>query len=263
LPDVVRSEPIIGICAAVERARWAYWDQPAHLAADAYVGSVQRSGAIAVLLPVDKRAPLELLDAIDGLVLIGGSDIDPRCYDAPQDPATGRTNIDRDRFEIALVLEALRRELPVLGVCRGMQILNVALGGTLLQDLVAADGSHPHRKALGSFEGTEHMVRLEPGSLAARANGGELHVARCHHHQAVLELGEGLVRSGVAADGVTEAIERVDGGWVLGVQWHAETDDPSWLFAALRDAALEYASRAPQSAKNTVSSGPWSRISNR
>jgi putative glutamine amidotransferase len=122
-----------------------------------------------------------------------------------------------------------------------MQILNVALGGKLEQNLLSEDGNHPHRRALGTFEGTDHAVRLEPGSLAAESAGEELHVARCHHHQAVSELGDGLVVTGRAADGVIEAIETTDGGWTLGVQWHPEADERSRLFMALHDAASRYA----------------------
>lgn len=234
------SEPIIGICALRERAQWAYWDQPAHLVADSYVASVQRAGGIALLLPIDPRAPRELLDPLDGLVLIGGSDIDPACYGAPRETGLESTYVERDRFEIALLRSALERELPVLGICRGMQVLNVALGGTLNQDLAIADGSQPHRRARGSFEGTEHEVRLVPGSLAARSAGEHVHVARCHHHQALDRLGEGLIQTGTAQDGVPEAIEAADGRWVLGVQWHPEADERSRLFAAHRDAAQAY-----------------------
>lgn len=235
------SEPVIGICAVRERARWAFWDQEAHLAADTYVGSVQRTGAIAVLLPVDARAPLELLERIDALLLIGGADLDPAVYRAEREPATEATYRERDEFEIALLRGAMARGLPVLGICRGMQILNVALGGTLEQDLVSPDGSHPHRRAVGSFEGTDHVVRLTPGSLAAASAGEELTVARCHHHQAIGVLGEGLVVSGRADDGVIEALETADGGWTLGVQWHPEADERSRLFLALHDAASRYA----------------------
>jgi putative glutamine amidotransferase len=237
----VPSEPVIGICAVRERARWSFWDQEAHLVADTYVASVQRAGSIAVLLPVDRRAPLELLERIDGLLLIGGADIDPAVYGARREPATESTYRERDEFEIALLNGALELELPVLGICRGMQILNVALGGTLEQSLVAEDGSNPHRRVIGSFEGTEHVVTLEAGSLAARAAGEERHVARCHHHQAIGELGEGLHVSGRAADGVVEAIEMPDRRWVLGVQWHPEADERSRLFSALHDAASRYA----------------------
>src|SRR5690242_15376666 len=230
--------PVIGICAVRERARWSFWDQTAHLVADTYVSSVQRTGAIAVLLPVDDRAPLELLDRIDALLVIGGADIDPSVYGAERDPLTESTYPDRDAFEIALLGGAIERGMPVLGICRGMQALNVARGGTLLQHIPEVDGSNPHRRAVGSFEGTEHIVELEPGSLAARAAGEEVHTARCHHHQAIDQLGDGLIVTGRARqDGLTEAIELDDGAWVLGVQWHPEADERSRLFASLTDAA--------------------------
>jgi len=225
-----------------ERARWSYWDRQAHLVPDPYVASVQRTGAVAMLLPVDARAPRSLLERIDGLMLIGGADVDPSMYGAASEPATGATHPARDEFELALLHAALERGQPVLGICRGMQLLNVALGGTLEQNLVAEDGSNPHRRVVGSFDGTDHAVALVPGSLAARAVGEEIHTARCHHHQAVCRLGGGLVVSGRAADGVVEAIETADGDWVLGVQWHPEADDRSHLFAALRQAALVYGS---------------------
>ena len=235
------SEPVVGICAVRERARWSFWDQPAHLVADSYVASVQRTGAVAVALPIDARAPLELLERIDALLLIGGADVDPATYGAEPEPCTEATYPDRDRFEIGLLCGALARRLPVLGICRGIHVINVALGGTLQQDLVAKDGTHPHRRSIGSFEGSEHEVALEPGSLAAAAAGEERHLVRCHHHQALGRLGDGLVVSGRADDGVIEAVEAADGRWLLGVQWHPEADERSRLFAALRDAASSYA----------------------
>jgi putative glutamine amidotransferase len=262
--------PVIGICAVRERARWAFWDQAAHLVADSYVAPLQRAGGLAVLLAVDARAPLELLDRIDGLMLIGGADIDPAAYRAERDAATEATYPERDAFEVALLLGAIDRGLPVLGICRGMQVLNIALGGTLEQNLVDADGSTTHRRVLGTFDGNEHTVTLAPGSLAARAVGEDVHVARCHHHQAVADLGAGLVITGRAdADGVIEAIELADGRWALGVQWHPEADDRSRLFAALVDAArtrlfgtVVDGARAPQRTSNPVSpSGSSSRTS--
>ena len=232
------TEPVIGICAVHERARWSFWEQTVHLVADSYVVAVQRTGALAVVLPVDARAPVGLLERIDGLLLIGGADVDPSSYGAERDPATEATYRDRDAFEIALLRGALDREMPVFGICRGMQILNAAFGGTLVQDLPEVEGSNPHRRAVGTFEGSEHIVRLEPGSLAAAAAGEEVHTVRCHHHQAVAELGRGLVVTGRAvADGVIEAIEATDGRWVLGVQWHPETDERSLLFSGLAEAA--------------------------
>jgi putative glutamine amidotransferase len=237
-------QPVIGICAVRERARWSFWDQTVHLVADSYVSSVQRTDAIAVLLPVDERAPLPLLDRVDGLLLIGGADVDPASYGEGPDPKLETTYPDRDGFEVALLHGALERGMPVFGICRGMQILNVALGGTLVQDLPEVEGANPHRQTLGTFEGTEHAIALKPGSLAARAAGEEVHTARCHHHQAVDKLGEGLVVSARAAvDGVIEAIEAGDGSWVLGVQWHPEADDRSRLFSAHADAALNWSER--------------------
>jgi len=237
-----QARPVVGICAVRERARWAFWNQEAHLVADSYVAPVRRAGGVALLLTVDPSGPLELLDRIDGLMLIGGADVDPVSYGAPRDPATEFTYPERDEFELAMVRAAIERELPVLAICRGMQILNVAFGGTLDQNLVATDGSSPHRKVVGTFEGSEHRVNLAPGSLAAGAVGEQVHIARCHHHQAVLELGADLVVTGRAEDGVTEAIELTARGWVLGVQWHPEADDRSRLFGALVEAARDYAS---------------------
>jgi putative glutamine amidotransferase len=210
--------------------------------ADSYVAPVGRADAVAVLLPVDPRAPAEMLERIDGLLLIGGADVDPASYGEQREPSTEATYVARDEFEIAMLRGALERELPVLAICRGMQILNVTLGGTLQQDLVNADGGHPHRKLVGTFEGNEHVVMLEPGSLAARSAGEEVHVGRCHHHQAIKDLGEGLIITGRADDGVTEAIETIDGRWVLGVQWHPEhltkdSEPARRLFAALVAAA--------------------------
>jgi putative glutamine amidotransferase len=235
------SEPVIGICAVRERARWAFWDQTAHLVADTYVSAVQGTGAFALLLAVDTRAPDVLLDKIDGLMLIGGADLDPEVYGQPQHEATESTYRERDDFEIALTREALDRGMPYLGICRGMQVLNVALGGTLNQNLVAEDGSNPHRRLIGTFVGTEHDIDLEAESLAAQATGEEVHEARCHHHQAIDRLGEGLVVTGRARDGVAEAIELDDPkGWALGVQWHPEAGDKRHLFQAFTAAAREW-----------------------
>jgi putative glutamine amidotransferase len=237
------------MCAVRERARWAAWDQTAHLVADSYVAAVQSTGALVVLLPVDRRAPEALLDRIDGLIVIGGADLDPAVYGEPRSDATEATYRERDEFEIALTRAAIERGMPFLGICRGMQVLNVALGGTLVQDLRSSDGVNPHRRVVGSFAGTEHDIELEPGSLAARATGELVHEAHCHHHQAVDRLGDGLVVTGRAGDGVTEAIEAPD-GWVLGVQWHPEAGDKRQLFQAFAEAALR--SRAASTREPTT-----------
>ena len=237
--------PVIGICAVKERARWAFWDQTAHLVADTYVRAVQDTGALVVLLPVDSRDPQRLLDRVDGLMVIGGADLDPAVYGPERSEATENTYRDRDEFELALTRGALERGLPFLGICRGMQLLNVALGGTINQNLVAADGTNPHRRIVGTFVGTEHDIDLDPGSLAARATGEEIHEARCHHHQAIDRLGSGLLVTGSARDGVPEAIElEGDDGWVLGVQWHPEAGDKRQLFEAFTEAAAQWAGSA-------------------
>jgi putative glutamine amidotransferase len=234
-------DPVVGICAVRERARWAFWDQTAHLVADTYVAAIQSTGALAVLLPVDARAPERLLDRIDGLLLIGGADLDPRSYGEEPEPGVEATYRERDDFEIALTRAAIERGMPYLGICRGMQVLNVALGGNLDQHLTLEDGTTPHRRIVGTFEGNEHVIRLQPGSLAARALEEDVHEGRCHHHQAVDRLGSGLVVTGRAEDGVPEAIEFSGGGWVLGVQWHPEAAEKRELFRSFVAAAREWA----------------------
>lgn len=229
-------ETAIGICAVRERARWAFWDQTAHLVADTYVEAVQSTGAHALLLPVDGRAPEALLDRVDGLMVIGGADLDPAVYGQERSEHTEQTYRERDEFELALTRAAVEGGMPFLGICRGMQLLNVALGGTLNQHLTGADGVPSHRRIVGTFEGTEHEIDLTPGSLAERALGGPVHEARCHHHQTVDRLGDSLVVTGRARDGVVEAIELPE-GWTLGVQWHPEAGDKRDLFHAFADAA--------------------------
>ena len=215
-----------------------------HLVPDSYVGAVQGAGGLALILPVDPRSPVHIVDALDGFLLVGGADVDPATYGAEPEANLGPTYPERDAFEIALVKAAIEREVPVLGICRGMQVLNVAYGGTLVQDLDGPDGQNIHRRRIGGFEDTENHVELEEGSLAARAAGEGLHVAHCHHHQAIDRLGEGLVISGRAVeDGMAEAIESADGRWVLAVQWHPEARDESAIVSAFVEAARERADK--------------------
>lgn len=220
------SSPVIGLCTAQERARWASWDMEAVLLPRNYVDRVQAAGAIVVLLPPDAAAvadPDRLLDRIDGLLLAGGADIDPDTYGAARDPETVGTVPARDAFEIALARRAMERDLPVLGVCRGMQVMNVARGGTLEQHLPRALGHERHRAVLGTFEGADHDVELVPGTLAALAAGAQRCSTKSHHHQGIAELGEGLVVTGRAPfDDLPEALELPGARFALGVQWHAE-----------------------------------------
>jgi putative glutamine amidotransferase len=233
--------PVIGICTALEQARWSVWDQQAALLPVSYLDSVRRAGGLALMLAPDAALtaePDEALDLLDGLMLAGGADIDPASYGAERDPHTVETFPERDVFEIALTRRAIERGIPFLGICRGMQLLNVAFGGTLHQHLPELFGHHEHRKALGSFDGADHDVRLVPGSLAARAAGEELHGTKSHHHQGVDRVGEGLVVTGVATlDELPEAIELPEHEFVLGVQWHPEADERSRVVGALVEAA--------------------------
>ena len=204
-----------------------------------YATAVQAAGALALLLPPDDAAaqsPDALLDRIDALLLAGGADIDPASYGAKPHPETKGTWPERDRFELGLAHRALERDMPVLGICRGMQLLNVALGGTLVQHLPDVLGTNDHRKVPGAFG--DHEVRLEPGSLAARAVGAERATVKSHHHQGLDELGDGLRASGWSVpDDLVEAVELPDRRFTLGVLWHPEQDERSKVIAALVEAA--------------------------
>ena len=232
--------PVIGICAALESARWGVWDQAAALLPLAYIEAVQRAGGIALILPPDQHLvaePEDVLRLLDGLILAGGADIDPASYGQERHPQTLDTVSERDDFEIALTRAAIERDMPVLGICRGMQLINVARGGSLLQHLPELVGHEQHRRVLGSFEGADHDVSLAPGSLAAHAAGEVAHATKSHHHQGVDRLGEGLRVSGNSAfDPVPEAIELADRRFVLGVQWHPEADPASSVIAAFVEA---------------------------
>jgi putative glutamine amidotransferase len=223
--------PRIGLCAALERARWTVWDREAFLLSRVYVDALQAAGAIVLMLPPDPwvaEHPGDLLEGLDGLVLSGGADIDPSSYGGPRHPKVTNTRVDRDRAEIALFRHALELDVPVLGICRGMQLMNVALGGTLIQHLPDDVGHTDHRRALGTFDNADHDVRLTPGSLAARACGETLHATKSHHHQGVAELAGGLTASGWSVlDDLVEAVEVPDARWALGVQWHPEADPRS------------------------------------
>jgi len=233
--------PVIGICTAVERARWSVWDQDAFLLARSYVRAIQDAGGLVVMIPPDPELrddPDELLDIIDGLILAGGADIDPSAYGAEAHPETKGTVPERDDFEIALARRALDRDTPLLGICRGMQLMNVARGGTLEQHLPDSHGHHDHRRALGSFDDADHDVRLAEGSLAHRAAGETVHATKSHHHQGIGEVGDGFAVTGWAVmDELPEALEDPELRFALGVQWHPEADETSRFVAALVDEA--------------------------
>jgi putative glutamine amidotransferase len=238
---VSEGRPVIGLCTALERARWSVWDQQAVLLPRNYIDAVQAAGGLALMLPPDPRAgeePDEWLDLLDGLVLAGGADVDPAAYGAEPDPHTHGWVPERDAFEIALATRAMDRDLPLLGVCRGMQVMNVARGGTLIQHLPDDKGHEDHRRTLGTFENADHDVRLAGGSLAARVAGATLHSTKSHHHQGVAEVGRGLEVTGWATvDDLPEVVEDPTRTFALGVQWHPEADPASPLIDALVEQA--------------------------
>ncbi|HXB64014.1 MAG TPA: gamma-glutamyl-gamma-aminobutyrate hydrolase family protein [Solirubrobacteraceae bacterium] len=248
------ARPVIGICTALERARWSVWDQQAALLPRNYVEAVQGAGGLALMIPPDPSLvedPVEVLELIDGLMLAGGVDIDPASYGEPRHEETTSTVPERDVFELALLRAAIARELPVLGICRGMQLINVAHGGTLFQHLPERFGHHEHCRVAGSFDDADHDVLLAEGSLVAQIVGGTSHATKSHHHQGVDRLGEGLVVTGTSAiDGLPEALEldgqvaehAADGAsrpFLLGVQWHPEADETSPVVGALVAAAQD------------------------
>jgi putative glutamine amidotransferase len=235
------ARPVIGICTVLERARWSVWDQEAFLLPRSYIRAVQEAGGLAVMIPPDDAVledPDQVVDLLDGLILAGGADIDPSMYGAQPHPETRNTVPERDLFELALARRALDRDVPVLGICRGMQVMNVARGGTLLQHLPDSHGHHEHRRVLGTFDDADHDVRILEGSLAHRAAGEAVHATKSHHHQGVDRIGEGFAVTGWAVmDELPEAMEDPDRRFALGVQWHPEADEQSRFIAALVEEA--------------------------
>jgi putative glutamine amidotransferase len=233
------SRPVIGITAAIERAAWTVWsDVEANISQRTYSLAVSDAGGTPIVVPPDPATtddPDLVLDLLDGLILAGGADLDPATYRAEAGPQTIGFKAERDRFELALAHAALARDLPLLGICRGMELLNVALGGTLVQHLADAE---VHLHTPGVF--SDHYVRLEHGSLAARAVGAERIAVRSHHHQGIGRLGQGAVGSGWAEPGGSiEAIELPDCGFALGVLWHTEEERQSPVICALVTAAAD------------------------
>nr|WP_062330516.1 gamma-glutamyl-gamma-aminobutyrate hydrolase family protein [Herbidospora sakaeratensis] len=223
------SRPVIGITSYIEKAAWGVWDVPVTLVPQGYVDGVTRAGGRPVVIPPDEE-DVGVLDRLDGLILSGGADLAPALYGSPAHRET-RTAPYRDAAELTLLREALARDLPVLAVCRGLQLLAVVYGGRLHQHLPEALGTSAHRPAVAVYG--EVPVTLAPGSLAASILGPSATV-KCYHHQGVADPGT-LTVTGWSPDGLPEAAEDPARRFVLGVQWHPEEMGDDRLFAALVD----------------------------
>lgn len=236
--------PVVGLTTYLEQVRTGIWDvRAAYLPADYFQG-VLLAGGVPVLLPpqpADAASVASVLDSLHALVITGGYDLDPASYGQQRHPTTDEPRADRDAWEIGLLRGALDRGLPVLGICRGAQVLNVAFGGTLHQHLPDVLGHSGHRAGNGVF--ARVPVRTVAGSRLA-ALVGESTEAHCYHHQAIDKVGTGLEVSATDADGVVEAVELPGEDFVLAVQWHPEQSlDDMRLFAAIVDAARSHAGR--------------------
>jgi putative glutamine amidotransferase len=233
----VATRPVIGITAYAVDASWGPWHLPAALVPLSYLRSVERAGGCAfVVLPRDD-SPDGTLDRLDGLILTGGPDVDPALYGAEPHPETDAVDLERDRSEVALLAAALERDMPVLAVCRGSQILNVALGGDLEQHVPDLVGHEGHRDVVGSF--SQHSVGLREGTRLRRLLGERTEVCS-HHHQGYRRLGAGLREAGRADDGTIEALEDPSRRFAVGVLWHPEEGDDPRLFEELVTQARGY-----------------------
>jgi gamma-glutamyl-gamma-aminobutyrate hydrolase PuuD len=230
--------PVIGVTAGEERASYGDWSaRQVTFVPSEYIRAVERCGGAPLLVPVqpDRRAVARIAGLLDGVLLTGGRDVDPELYEAAPHPLTQRPRADRDRFELALLEEVTTRRLPTLAVCRGVQVLNVARGGSLHQHLPDVVGHDGHSPKAGEYVG--HPVSVAPGSLLHSVLGRSEVDGPAHHHQSVDRVGEGLRPVAWADDGTIEALEGTDGSFLIGVQWHPEVGDDGSLFEGLVRAA--------------------------
>lgn len=240
------TRPLIGITAGLRKVKASIGLEPAHTVWPAYADMVRAAGGLPVaILPGDPSEAAPLLERLDGVLFSGGGDVDPTRYGGEMRPRVYGIDNVRDEFEIALALETESARFPALCICRGMQVMNVALGGTLIEDLLDDDAERMQHwvEGEGKDQNVQHEVDVEPGSTIAKALGADHVLVNSIHHQAVRQPGKGLVVSGTSHDGVIEALEPEDTRWPMwAVQWHPEllgaSDAPSLrLFKALVDAA--------------------------
>lgn len=237
------ARPVVGITTYVVPAKWSHWDQEAALVPADYVRAVEQAGGRALLVPPAADGIDETLDAVDGLIFSGGADLDPDLYGQEAHPETSGVTEERDRFELALLEAALARDMPVLAICRGSQVLNIACGGDLIQHLPDVIGDEKHKHTPGAF--ADHHVTLEEGTRLGGLLGVRAPV-KSHHHQGFGRIGEGLRVAAHAEDGTIEAVEDPDRRFALGVLWHPEAGEDQKLFEELvREAADYRTARSP------------------
>jgi putative glutamine amidotransferase len=229
--------PVIGITTYAEEATWGRWTEPAAFIPLAYVHAVERAGGRALLVPPVEDGFDETLDVLDGIIFSGGGDLDPDMYGAEAHPETNEVSPERDNAELALLQAALGRDMPVLAVCRGSQVLNVARGGDLVQHLPEIVGHDRHRHEEGLM--ADHEVRVETDSRLGSILGDTAPV-KSSHHQGFGRIGDGLRESAWAEDGTIEAVEDPSHRFALGVLWHPEEGEDYALFAALVEEAAAY-----------------------
>jgi putative glutamine amidotransferase len=235
---VAEPRPVIGITTYLVPAAWGAWTMEAALVPADYVRAVSASGGAPVLVPPGASLP-ETLDAVDGLVFSGGSDLDPELYEAEAHPETSGVIRERDDFELELMRAALERDVPMLAICRGSQVLNVALGGDLEQHVPDRIGTDLHKEVNGVF--ADHDVDVLAGTRLASILDDRQDV-KSHHHQGFGRLGSGLREAARAPDGTVEALEDPARRFTVGVLWHPEAGEDTALFRALVTEAAEYRS---------------------
>jgi gamma-glutamyl-gamma-aminobutyrate hydrolase PuuD len=233
----VARRPVIGITTYLTPARFGVWEEEAALIPESYVRAVEAAGGRPLLVPPTTEGIQETLDALDGLLFSGGSDLDPEIYGQKAHAETDGVVPERDRGEIALLQAALERDMPVLAVCRGSQVLNVARGGDLVQHLPEVVGDEKHKHTPGVF--ADHDVDLVSGTRVQQILGDHAPV-KSHHHQGYGRLGDGLREAARADDGTIEALEDPSLRFALGVLWHPEAGEDFALFEALVEEARAY-----------------------
>ncbi len=235
-------KPVVGITSYAEEVTWGAWVEQAALVPLSYVRAIERAGGRPLVIPPSEGGIEETLAVLDGILFSGGSDLDPALYDAEAHPETQGVHEARDRAEMALLAAALERDMPVLAVCRGSQVLNVARGGDLVQHLPEVLGHEEHKHTPGAY--SDHDVTLEPGT---RVGGilGERAPVKSHHHQGFGRIGEGLRAAGHAEDGTVEALEDPSKRFAVGVLWHPEEGEDMALFEALVEQAAQYREERP------------------